>query len=70
MRTRLVTLDRERQAKQQAELAQKLGQRLGQEITKMEWLLRSARQLPLHDLGREKVIIRKRMDLLESETAG
>ena len=45
----------------------RLSQRLGQEIAKMEWLLRSARQLPLHDLDREKVIIRKRMAELQLE---
>jgi tetratricopeptide (TPR) repeat protein len=65
VRTRLATLAVERQARQQAELAQ----RLGQEITKMEWLLRSARQMPLHDLGREKGIIRKRMQKLQAEIA-
>lgn len=52
-----------RQAKQQAELAQ----RLGQEIKDMEWMLRSARQLPIHDLGREKVIMRDRMVALQEE---
>lgn len=61
----VVTLRIRFQAAEQARLAQ----RLGQEITKMEWLLRSARQLPLHDLGREKRIIRKRMELLQTEVA-
>lgn len=61
--TRVVNLQKERAAKQQAELRQ----RLGQEITAMEWMLRSARQLPLHDLGREKVIVRERMAQLQSE---
>ena len=60
-----VVMIRERQAKSQAELAQ----RLGQEMAAMEWLLRSARQLPLHDLGREKGMIRKRMVLLQMEFA-
>ena len=63
VRLRLRAQERDRQAKRQAELAQ----RLGQEIKDMEWLLRSARQLPLHDLGREKVIIRRRMELLTAE---
>ena len=63
VRLRLLAQERDRQAKRQAELAQ----RLGQEIKDMEWLLRSARQLPLHDLGREKVIIRRRMELLTAE---
>ena len=64
--THAVNLRKERLAQQQAELQK----RLGQEITTMEWMLRSARQLPLHDLGREKVIIRARMTQLESEMAG
>ncbi len=51
------------QAAEQARLAQ----RLGQEIEKMEWLLRSARQLPLHDLNREKDLVRARMAALQSE---
>lgn len=62
------------QAAEQAKLAQRraaeqarLSQQLGQEITKMEWLLRSARQLPLHDLGREKKIIQRRMQALQGE---
>ena len=54
------------QAAQQARLAQ----HLGQEITKMEWLLRSARQLPLHNLAREKTLIRQQMEQLQTELAG
>lgn len=63
IRQRWLAQERDRQAKRQAALAQQLGQ----EIKDMEWLLRSARQLPLHDLGREKVIIRRRMDQLATE---
>ncbi len=65
IRTRITALQKERQARQQAEIAQ----RLGQEITNMDWLLRSARQMPLHDLGREKAIMRKRMAQLQAELA-
>jgi predicted Ser/Thr protein kinase len=54
------------QATKQAALAQKLGQ----EIKDMEWLLRSSRQLQLHDLEREKVIVRKRMSKLSQELQG
>jgi serine/threonine-protein kinase len=65
-----VTVARDRrakqQAKQQAELAQRLGQELGQEIKDMEWTLRSARQLPLHNLNNEKDIVRKRMAQFEA----
>jgi tetratricopeptide (TPR) repeat protein len=60
---RLQTEQAERRSRQQAELSQ----HLGQEITKMEWLLRSARQLPLHNLENEKGIIRKRMAQLQAE---
>lgn len=66
VRTRIQTLARERQARQQAELAQ----RLGQEIKDMEWMLRSARQLPLHDLAREERIMRARMRDLSTELSG
>jgi len=45
----------------------RLAQHLGQEIKDMEWMLRSARQMPLHDLNNEKGIIRKRMALLHAE---
>ena len=54
------------QGAQQARLAQ----HLGQEITKMEWALRSARQLPLHDLEREKRIIRQQMTELHVSLSG
>ncbi len=54
------------QAAQQARLAQYLGQ----EITKMEWVLRSARQLPLHDLEREKRIIGQQMAELHAALSG
>ncbi|HMY59915.1 MAG TPA: protein kinase, partial [Pseudomonadota bacterium] len=74
IRTRIVTANMEAAAKahaaqlqQRAAVQAQLAQRLGQEITTMEWLLRSARQLPLHDLEREKVIVRKRMSKLQKE---
>lgn len=57
-------------ARIQATRQARLAQHLGQEITKMEWLLRSARQLPLHDLEREKAIIRRRMQQLQAEITG
>jgi serine/threonine-protein kinase len=61
-----VSVWRERQAKKQAMLAQ----RLGQQIKDMEWTLRSARQLPLHDLNHEKDIVRKRMAEMQAEMLG
>ncbi len=66
VRTRLEARSRERLAQRQAELAK----RLGQEIKDMEWLLRSSRQLQLHDLEREKSIVRHRMAKLQRELAG
>jgi serine/threonine-protein kinase len=54
---------KEREAKRQAELAQ----RLGQEVTVMEWLLRTSRVMPLHDLEREKGIVRQRMANLKTD---
>jgi len=54
---------------QSAEQA-RLAQHLGEEIAKMEWLLRSARQIPLHNLSREKAIIRQRIQALQTELAG
>ena len=53
--------------KQRTEQQSRLAQKLGQEITKMEWLLRAARELPLHDLEREKQIVRQRMTNLKSD---
>lgn len=51
----------------QAAQQERLMQHLGPEVAKMEWLLRSARQLPLHDLAREKDIVRARMKRLQAE---
>lgn len=52
-----------REAAAQAALAE----RLGQEIKDIEWLLRSARQLPIHDLRNEQQLVRKRMSALKAE---
>lgn len=62
----LQTEQAERRAKQQAELAE----RLGQEIKEMEWMLRSSRQLPIHNLDREKKIMIARMNRLHAELSG
>lgn len=61
----IFALTRDRQDKKRAELAQ----RLGEQIATMEWLLRSARQLPPHALEYEKSIVRKRMSQIQSELA-
>ena len=51
----------------QAATQARLAQQLGQQITQMEWVLRSARQLPLHNLDREKSIVRARLQALRAE---
>jgi len=61
--TRLAAIAKDRQARRQAEIAQ----RLGQDIKDLEWMLRSARQLPLHNLDREIAIVRRRMARLQAD---
>ncbi len=51
----------------QAAAQARLAQELGQEIKDMEWVMRSAHQMPLHDLNREKLIVRKRIEQLKQE---
>jgi serine/threonine-protein kinase len=53
-------------AREQAETAR----RLGQQVTEMELFLRTAHGLPLHDIGRERAIIRERMGKLEAQLEG
>jgi len=65
IRTYVQDLAKERAVKRQAEL----GQRLGQEIKDMEWLLRTARGMPIHELKQEKAIVRRRMAKLHEELA-
>lgn len=57
-------------ARMQARAQARLGQSLAQEIRDLEWLLRSARQLPLHNLDHEKSIVRRRMQRLQAELQG
>lgn len=67
IRTWVKTKHTEELFRQRTEQQSRLAQKLGQEITKMEWLLRAARELPLHNLEREKGIVRQRMTNLKSE---
>ncbi len=67
VRTWMKTKRTEELFKQRTEQQSRLAQKLGQEITKMEWLLRAARELPLHDLEREKGIVRQRMANLKTD---
>lgn len=50
----------------QAAQQERLAKYLGQEITNMEWVLRSARQMPIHDLETEKQIVRQQMTELQA----
>ena len=61
--TRIVNLRKEQLARQEAELAQKLGQ----SVKDLEWLVRTAYLLPLHDTWREKRLIRERMAEITQE---
>lgn len=56
-----------RRVKAQAQKQQALGQRLALEMRDLEWLLRTARGMPLHSLEREKQIVRRRMSALQTE---
>jgi len=67
VRTWVKTKRTEELFRQRTEQQSRLAQKLGQEITKMEWLLRAARELPLHDLEREKGIVRQRMTNLKTD---
>jgi len=60
-----VALRMRAQAAQQEEVARWLGQ----EVKDLEWILRSARQLPIHNLEREKVIVRRRMENIQAQIA-
>jgi serine/threonine-protein kinase len=53
------TLARQQTAALEAEV--QTGRELGQDVKEMEWFLRSAHLLPLHDVTRERSIVRERM---------
>ena len=46
-----------------------LGRELGEEVKEMEWFLRAAKQLPLHDLTREREVVKEKMKRLEARAA-
>ncbi len=66
VRTRIIALQREAQAKKEAALAQKLGQ----SVEGLEWLVRTAYLLPLHDTSYEKRLVRERMATITAELKG
>lgn len=55
--TRIMSARKAAQARRQAELSRELGK----EIKDLEWLMRAAYALPLHDIEREKAEVRRRM---------
>ncbi|MRG93705.1 protein kinase domain-containing protein [Polyangium spumosum] len=63
VRTVIVNARREAIAQKRAEL----GQKLGQAVKDLEWLVRSAYLVPLHDTGPEKAFVRTRMAEIEAE---
>ncbi|HLL85034.1 MAG TPA: hypothetical protein VK420_20355, partial [Longimicrobium sp.] len=63
VRTAIEGARREAIARKRAEIAQKLGTA----VKDLEWLVRSAHLVPLHDTGPEKAVVRARMADIESE---
>ncbi|MCC6556208.1 MAG: protein kinase [Polyangiaceae bacterium] len=63
VRTAIVDARNEAIARRRAELAE----RLGQAVKELEWLVRSAYLVPLHDTGPEKAAVRARMAQIEAE---
>jgi serine/threonine-protein kinase len=63
VRTTIVNARNEAIAKKRAELAQKLGR----SVKDLEWLVRSAYLVPLHDVSPEKAMVRARMADVEVE---
>ena len=57
-RARLQAAEHRRSAAEQAQLAQ----RLGQDVKEMELFMRAAYALPLHDISRERQVVRRRME--------
>jgi serine/threonine-protein kinase len=63
VRTTIVDARNEAIAKKRAALAQKLGQ----SVKDLEWLVRAAYLVPLHDTSPEKAVVRRRMSEIEAE---
>ena len=66
VRNRLETLRKEREARAEAELSQKLGRY----VKDLEWLVRTAYMLPLHDTTPDKALVRERMAEIDTEIRG
>ena len=63
IRARFIAIQKERRAKEQAELARWIGQ----SVKDLEWVARTAYLLPLHDTSYEKQLVRDRMAEIETE---
>jgi eukaryotic-like serine/threonine-protein kinase len=66
VRTRIVAARQAAIAEKRAALAQKLGQ----SVKDLEWIVRAAHMLPLHDVTPEKAMVRARMAEIEAEMRG
>jgi serine/threonine-protein kinase len=66
VRTRIVSARSAALAERRAALAQKLGQ----SVKDLEWIVRAAHMLPLHDASPEKAMVRARMTEIEAEVRG
>ncbi|MDC0709130.1 protein kinase [Stigmatella sp. ncwal1] len=59
-----------RWTQQQSEERARLAEQLGQEVKEIEWFLRLAYALPLHDTGREQQLVRERMKRIAERRTG
>jgi serine/threonine-protein kinase len=67
LRSRILTQRERARAAQRAAAQAQLAQQLAQDVKDIEWLLRSAYQLPLHDIGHEQDLTRRRMAEMEAQ---
>lgn len=66
IRARIIAVQKERRAKEQAELSR----RIGQSVQDLEWVARTAYLLPLHDTSYEQKLVRDRMTEIQQELQG
>jgi tetratricopeptide (TPR) repeat protein len=65
IRARIIAVQKERRAKEHAELSRWIGQT----VKDLEWVARTAYLLPLHDTSYEQQLVRERMAEIETELA-
>ncbi|WNG35480.1 protein kinase [Archangium violaceum] len=56
-----------RHTRQQSEERAQLAGQLGQQVKELEWFLRAAHTLPLHDTSREQQLVRERMSRIATQ---